>query len=43
MKEFKEYLDVAWEFHGHRCPANGPFRSYLNKGIGKTAFLVFLP
>jgi formylmethanofuran dehydrogenase subunit E len=21
MKEFKEYLDVAWEFHGHRCPA----------------------
>jgi formylmethanofuran dehydrogenase subunit E len=21
MKEFKEYLDVALEFHGHRCPA----------------------
>lgn len=21
MKEFNEYLDVAWEFHGHRCPA----------------------
>ncbi len=21
MKDFKEYLDVAWEFHGHRCPA----------------------
>jgi formylmethanofuran dehydrogenase subunit E len=21
MKELKEYLDVAWEFHGHRCPA----------------------
>ncbi len=21
MKEFKEYLDVAWEFHGHKCPA----------------------
>ena len=21
MKEFKEYLDVAWEFHGHRYPA----------------------
>jgi formylmethanofuran dehydrogenase subunit E len=21
MEEFKEYLDVAWEFHGHRCPA----------------------
>jgi len=21
MKELKEYLDVAWEFHGHKCPA----------------------
>jgi formylmethanofuran dehydrogenase subunit E len=21
MKEFKEYLDVAMKFHGHRCPA----------------------
>lgn len=21
MKEFKEYLNVAWEFHGHKCPA----------------------
>lgn len=21
MKEFKEYFDVALEFHGHRCPA----------------------
>jgi formylmethanofuran dehydrogenase subunit E len=21
MKEFKEYLDIALEFHGHKCPA----------------------